>query len=214
MDLPGLLEAKDFNIELESGLLLEAPFYRSPHFNERPQRDDINLLVIHDTEIVAPDHLPYEQSLVHYLFTYQYELIKKHYLNEYHSLFPDGNICDVSAHIVIRRNGEIFQYVPFHERAWHAGVSEFMGRESCNDYSIGIELEGIANRSDLLYTDQQYEVLAQLTEVIMQTYPGITMDRIVGHEDIAMPRHRKSDPGLTFDWPRYFALVEYYQRLR
>ena len=199
-----------FAVDLETGLLLAVPYYRSPHFNERPNADDINLLVIHDTEIVAPEHIPYEQSFVHYLFTYQYDLIKKNYFNECYALFPDGVINDVSAHLVIRRNGEVFQYVPFSQRAWHAGISEFMGRESCNDYSIGIELEGMANRSDMLYTDQQYETLAKLTVTLMQAYPAITPERIVGHEDIARPVYRKSDPGLTFDWPRYFALVEYY----
>lgn len=203
-------ELTPLEVDETSGLLLGVPFYPSPHFNERPNPHDISLLVIHDTEIVAPDHLPYDQSLVHYLFTYQYDKIKKQYSSEYHRLFPDGKISDVSAHIVIRRNGEIFQYVPFAKRAWHAGVSEFMGQESCNDYSIGIELEGMANRDDLLYTQEQYEALAELSSVLMKAYPAISLDRIVGHEDIARPLHRKSDPGLTFDWPRYFGLIECY----
>ena len=211
MNLKELLESDEgYLIDSDSGLLSGVPFYRSPHFNERPNSKDISLLVIHDTEIVAPDHLPYEQSLVHYLFTYQYKLIKKKYPDDYRELFPDGVIADVSAHLVIRRNGDIFQYVPFNQRAWHSGVSEFMGRESCNDYSIGIELEGIANRSDLLYTHQQYENLAKITVALMKSYPGIMPENIVGHEDIARPLHRKSDPGLTFDWPRYFSLIEYY----
>ena len=85
-----------------------------------------------------------------------------------------------------------------------------MGRESCNDYSIGIELEGMANCDDMLYTDAQYETLAKITVRLMQSYPGISMDRIIGHEDVARPLHRKTDPGLTFDWPRYFTLVNYY----
>ncbi len=203
-------DEEDFSVDIDSGLLLNVPFYRSPHFNERPSSKDINLLVIHDTEIVASDNLPYEQSLVHYLFTYQYDLIKKKYLNECNSLFPDGVIKDVSAHLVIRRSGEVLQYVPFDKRAWHAGISEFMGRENCNDYSIGIELEGMANRDDLLYTEAQYEVLAQVTVAVMQAYPDIRPERIIGHEDIARPLHRKTDPGLTFDWPRYFSLIEYH----
>lgn len=203
-------ESNPLEVDETNGLLLGVSFYPSPHFNERPNPHDISLLVIHDTEIVAPDHLPYDQSLVHYLFTYQYDKIKKQYSDECRRLFPDGKISDVSAHVVIRRSGEIVQYVPFIKRAWHAGVSEFMGQESCNDYSIGIELEGMANRDDLLYTQEQYEALAELSSVLMKTYPAISLDRIVGHEDIARPLHRKSDPGLTFDWSRYFGLIECY----
>lgn len=199
---------KKFSIDIHSGLLLGAAFYPSPHFNERPAANDISLLVIHDTEIVAPEELSYEHSLVHYLFTYQYEKIIAEYPAEYHSLFPTGKINDVSAHLVIRRNGEVFQYVPFHQRAWHAGVSEFEGRESCNDFSIGIELEGLANQADFPYTDAQYQVLAQITAVILEAYPKITLERIVGHQDIARPHHRKSDPGLSFDWPLYFELIK------
>lgn len=197
-----------YQIDAATGLLLEIPYYSSPHCNERPKPDDISLLVIHDTEIVAADDLPYAQSMVHYLFTYQYDRLREEYPGEYQQLFPTGVIGDVSAHLVLRRNGECLQYVPFAQRAWHAGVSEFEGRESCNDFSIGIELEGYANRPDFLFTDIQYENLAKLSCALMKTYPKITKDRIVGHDVIARPVFRKTDPGLTFDWQRYFDLIE------
>ena len=103
----------------------------------------------------------------------------------------------VSAHILIQRTGEILQFVPFHERAWHAGISSYIGRDNCNDYSIGIELEGT---DDSEYTNQQYNSLMQITKALLQTYPNLSKDRIVGHSDIA-PK-RKTDPGSSFKWAR------------
>ena len=104
----------------------------------------------------------------------------------------------VSAHCLIRRDGEVVQFVPFSARAWHAGASSFAGREKCNDYSIGIELEG----SDFVaYTDEQYAALTELTKQIQTAYPLITLPRITGHQYIAPLR--KTDPGLVFDWVRF-----------
>ena len=104
----------------------------------------------------------------------------------------------VSAHIFIRRTGHIVQFVPFNLRAWHAGESNLRGRENCNDFSIGIELEGMENSS---FESAQYESLVVLTRLLMNTYPAITLDRIVGHSDIAPGR--KTDPGPYFDWHRF-----------
>ena len=101
----------------------------------------------------------------------------------------------VSAHCLVRRNGDIIQFVPFDCRAWHAGVSQFAGRDKCNDYSIGIELEGT---DTLPYTQAQYDVLTELTRVLIDRYPDINPLRITGHEFIAPGR--KTDPGLAFDW--------------
>ena len=101
----------------------------------------------------------------------------------------------VSAHLLIDRNGKITQFVPFSQRAWHAGTSFFDGRPRCNDFSIGIELEGT---DDLPYEKIQYEKLAQVIKILRQTYPAITRDRIVGHSHIAPDR--KTDPGPCFDW--------------
>ena len=104
---------------------------------------------------------------------------------------------------LIRRNGEVVQYVPFDRRAWHAGVSCFAGREACNDFSIGIELEGC---DDEPYEPVQYRRLAELARLLMAAYPAITRERIVGHSDIAPGR--KTDPGHIFDWNRLYTLLD------
>jgi AmpD protein len=111
-----------------------------------------------------------------------------------------AEICQmkVSSHLLIDRLGNITQFAPFAARAWHAGVSQFNSRESCNDFSIGIEMEGADN---IAYTDRQYEVLASVTKAVCAEYPLITADRIVGHSHIAPGR--KTDPGEAFDWGRY-----------
>ena len=107
----------------------------------------------------------------------------------------------VSSHCLIRRDGEIVQYVPFHQRAWHAGDSCFDGRKDCNDFSIGLELEGT---DDIPYTLIQYAILADLLALLKKTYPEITDNRIVGHSTIAPTR--KTDPGSIFDWHLLAAL--------
>lgn len=99
---------------------------------------------------------------------------------------------------MIDRKGEITQYVSFDDRAWHAGLSCFQGREKCNDFAIGIELEGSNNQP---FTEQQYATLQKLTQSLMQRYPQISKDRIVGHSDISPGR--KIDPGQYFDWKKY-----------
>jgi len=101
----------------------------------------------------------------------------------------------VSAHCLVRRGGEIVQYVSFNNMAWHAGVSAFQGRVACNDFSIGIELEGT---DEIPYTQAQYKALAKLIKLLQNAYPLITKERIVGHSDIAPGR--KTDPGPAFDW--------------
>jgi AmpD protein len=103
----------------------------------------------------------------------------------------------VSSHLVIRRTGAVTQYVRFTERAWHAGKSSFDGREACNDFSVGIELEGT---DTLAYEDAQYRALAQAVAALCAAYPGLSPERVVGHSDIAPGR--KTDPGPAFDWPR------------
>jgi AmpD protein len=99
---------------------------------------------------------------------------------------------------LIRRNGQLVQFVPLHRRAWHAGLSYCEGRSRINDFSIGVELEGA---DDLPFEEAQYQSLTKLTHVLRHAYPAITPDRIYGHCDIAPGR--KTDPGLTFDWKRY-----------
>ena len=101
----------------------------------------------------------------------------------------------MSAHLLIRRNGEITQYVPFHRRAWHAGESVYAGRPRCNDFSVGIELEGTDHLS---YDDRQYSRLAAAITALRAAYPTIPPDRLAGHSEIAPGR--KTDPGPAFDW--------------
>ena len=110
---------------------------------------------------------------------------------------------EVSAHLLIQRTGELLQFVNFGERAWHAGQSCYQGRDNCNDFSIGIELEG---SDDEPYTAAQYAALVAVTALLMQHYPAIGAHRIVGHSDIAPGR--KTDPGPAFDWARYRRLLQ------
>ena len=116
--------------------------------------------------------------------------------------FRDLAGLKVSSHLLIRRCGALIQFVPFSLRAWHAGKSCFEQRQRCNDFSIGIELEGTDSDQ---FTEQQYRVLAQATNAIRERYPLITVERIVGHEHIAPLR--KTDPGVGFDWTRYRAML-------
>ena len=110
----------------------------------------------------------------------------------------------MSAHVLVRRDGELVQYVPFQRRAWHAGASSWHGREHCNDFSIGIELEGTDTRA---YEHAQYAALARLVATLCRAYPTLSPDRMVGHSDIAPGR--KSDPGIAFDWPLLRARTRY-----
>lgn len=112
-----------------------------------------------------------------------------------HPYFAEISSMRVSSHLLIKRNGDIIQFVPFHKRAWHAGESSFAGRVRCNDFSIGIELEGT---DDLPFEEMQYQQLADVIRAIRAAYPQIVNDRIVGHSDIAPSR--KTDPGPAFDW--------------
>ena len=112
-----------------------------------------------------------------------------------HPYFAEIAGLRVSSHFLIRRDGAITQYVPVTMRAWHAGESCYNGRSACNDFSIGIELEG---DDDVPYEDAQYQQLLELIEVLMRAYPAIPADGVVGHVDIAPGR--KTDPGLAFDW--------------
>ena len=117
--------------------------------------------------------------------------------------FEEIKDLKVSAHLLIKRDGAMIQFVPFNERAWHAGESEFEGQSNCNDFSIGIELEGA---DDVPYTQQQYQTLAQVAECLLNHYPQITKNRIVGHDQIAPGR--KTDPGESFDWSHFKQLIK------
>jgi len=174
------------------GLYKEAEQKFSPYFNQRPEGVQISLLVIHC--ISLPEGI-YGGEQIEQLFSGSLDC------NE-HESFADLKGLEVSAHCVIRRDGHVEQYVPFIKRAWHAGVSSFNGVDACNDYSVGIELEGTDNSE---YTIEQYNMLAKLTDYLIYHYPQLTKQRIVAHSDIAP--ERKTDPGEFFDWQHYFSLL-------
>ena len=161
-------------------------------FDERPQQMDVDLLVIHNISLPAGQ---FGTEHVDALFIGEIDCSA-------HPSFTDLKGLKVSAHCFIQRNGAVLQYVPFDKRAWHAGVSEFKGRSRCNDFSIGIELEGTDTQP---YTDEQYSSLVICTQYIMQLYPNITPDNIVGHCDIAPGR--KTDPGEAFAWQKFLTLL-------
>lgn len=174
-------------MRLEQGWIAEARKVLSPHFNERPDNEAPSLLVIHNISLPPGE---FGGPWIDRLFTGTLP-------PDAHPYFADICQLRVAAHCLIRRDGEIVQYVPFDKRAWHAGASCFQKRENCNDFSIGIELEG----TDVLpYTDAQYQQLSALTQLLLTHYP-LTPERITGHSDIAP--QRKTDPGPAFDWNRY-----------
>jgi AmpD protein len=120
-----------------------------------------------------------------------------------HPYFGEIRGMQVSAHLLIRRDGELVQFVPFTERAWHAGESSFRGRACCNDFSVGIELEG---EDEIPYDDRQYAVLPAVLGAVTAAYPQITAREIAGHCDVSPGR--KSDPGPAFDWSRLYDALE------
>jgi AmpD protein len=159
----------------------------SPFCDERPAADDISLLVIHGISLPPGEFGgPWIERL--FLGTLPADR---------HPYFSGIAGLKVSSHLLIRRNGEAVQFVPFHLRAWHAGVSCFRGRERCNDYSIGIELEGT---DALPYAEAQYQRLGEIVPALREAYPAVTPERVVGHCHIAPGR--KTDPGPAFDWSR------------
>ncbi len=179
---------KKMLIDKNSGQLTLAYQQPSPNYNERPDPTDIELLVIHNISLPPGQ---YGDKNIQDFFCNRLDYSKHPYFLEIKDL------C-VAPHLLIKRDGEIVQFVPFHKRAWHAGRSIFEGRIECNDYSIGIELEG---DDETPYTDMQYAALVEVTQCIMHSYPTINKQRIVGHQHIAP--NRKTDPGSAFDWQRY-----------
>ena len=176
-----------FSIDHPSGRLVGADWIASPNCNERPS-DEISLLVIHNISLPPGE--------------FNTRAVERFFCNELdgseHPYYQEIEGLEVSAHLLIERTGRVVQFVPFNQRAWHAGQSSFDGREQCNDFSIGIELEGT---DDQPFTDDQYDRLVKITEQLLTSYPLITPHRITGHSDIAPGR--KTDPGPFFDWDRY-----------
>ena len=180
-------------IDAATGLLAGVRQVLSPHCDARPAGVKPDLLVVHGISLPPGE---FGGPWIDRLFTGTLPA-------DAHPYFRTISGPRVSAHALIRRDGEIVQYVPFGERAWHAGVSQYRGRAQCNDFSIGIELEGT---EDTLYTDAQYTQLAALAAALLSAYPTLSHEHIVGHADVAPGR--KSDPWATFDWPRLRALLK------
>lgn len=173
------------DIDLSGELLSMARYLPSPHCDERPDNMPIDMLVIHGISLPPGQ---FGSGCVEKFFQGELDF-------NAHPYFATIATLRVSSHLFISRSGEVIQFVPFTKRAWHAGQSYFQGRERCNDFSIGIELEGT---DEVPYEKIQYEKLAQVIKVVTQMYPLITRERIVGHSDIAPGR--KTDPGPFFDW--------------
>ena len=160
----------------------------SPNSDARPPDMAIEVLIIHSISLPPGE---FGGDDIERLFCNRLDAAR-------HPFFREIDGLRVSAHLLVRRSGELIQFVPFHARAWHAGVSCCEGRTRVNDFSIGIELEGA---DDVPFEDVQYAVLAAVTRSLLDVYRGITPDRIYGHADIAP--ERKTDPGPSFDWTRY-----------
>ena len=170
------------------GFLVGGEYIPSPNCDDRPDAA-IELLVIHNISLPPGE---FGGDGVLQLFTNTLDA-------NAHPYYRDIADLKVSAHFFVRRDGRIIQFVPCLKRAWHAGESCWQGRSRCNDFSIGIELEG---RDDALFTDAQYDALCHLTIALRATYP---ICGIAGHSDIAP--QRKTDPGCCFEWARYLAAL-------
>lgn len=160
----------------------------SPFFNARPN-GEISLVVIHNISLPPGE---FGGPYIDQLFTGKLDA-------QAHPYFAKIAGIEVSAHVLIRRDGEYVQYVAFDQRAWHAGKSTYKGRDNCNDFAIGIELEGC---DDQPFSDKQYDALNELLSALAQHYPGINGE-LIGHSDIAPGR--KTDPGPCFNWSRVAA---------
>lgn len=182
----------DMSVDLCSGLMPSARRVCSPNADERPAGILPELIVVHGISL-PPDE--YGGPWIDQLFTNTLQATM-------HPYFASVAALKVSSHLLIRRDGELVQYVPFHLRAWHAGASAYRGREKCNDFSVGIELEG---SDDCAYEPAQYRALSAAIRSLCRAYPSLSPERIAGHSEIAPGR--KTDPGPAFDWPRLHALL-------
>jgi AmpD protein len=180
------------SVDPGKGLLLSARQVPSPNCDDRPAGTVADLIVVHGISLPPGE---YGGPWIDMLFTNQLP-------PDRHPYFAAVAELRVSSHLLIRRDGERVQYVPFHRRAWHAGASTYQGRERCNDFSIGIELEG---SDDEAYEPEQYRALSEVIAQLCAVYPALSRERVTGHSDIAPGR--KKDPGLFFDWPRLRAML-------
>jgi len=180
--------AADLPVDVTTGWLRTARRVVSPNCDARPAGVATDLIVIHGISLPPGK---FGGPWIERLFTNRLP-------PDRHPFFRRIETLKVSSHLVIRRGGTILQFVPFSRRAWHAGRSSYRGRKHCNDFSIGIELEGTDRRA---YTDAQYRALARAVRALLGAYPTLSAERIAGHCDVAPGR--KSDPGPAFDWKRF-----------
>jgi len=181
-------------VDAGTGLLTGVRHVPSPNCDDRPPGMLPDLIVVHGISLPPGE---YGGPWIDRLFTNSLP-------HEAHPYFETVAGLRVSSHLLIRRDGAVVQYVPLHRRAWHAGASSWQGRERCNDFSIGIEVEGSDHET---YDSTQYAMLARVITLLCRSYPTLSLDRVVGHSDIAPGR--KTDPGPAFDWPRLRALARF-----
>jgi AmpD protein len=179
-------------IDPKTHLLSDAEYIASPNCDDRPGDSSIELIVVHSISLPPGE---YGGDWIPQLFCNTLPAEAHPYFKEIHTL-------EVSAHVLIRRDGRLIQFVPFDKRAWHAGASCWRGRERCNDFSIGIELEGTDTD---VFEAVQYERLAELVNALRSCYPTLKVDAISGHSDIAP--ERKTDPGAGFSWDTLNRLI-------
>ena len=175
-------------MDIENHIFKDLKFLKSPNFNERPDDKEISLVIIHSISLPPK--------------CYGNNYVEDFFLNKLciddHSYFKEIQNLKVSSHLYIKRDGELIQFVPFDKRAWHAGKSTYKGIDDCNNFSIGIELEG---SDDDCYSDEQYKMLTMAVQKIIDHYPLIDKHSIAGHSDVSPLR--KNDPGKKFDWERF-----------
>ncbi len=179
-------------VDIASGLLLGATQIVSPNHDARPPGVEADLIVVHGISLPPGE---FGGPWIDRLFTNTLPV-------DAHPYFAEVAALTVSSHAVIKRTGAVTQYVKFTARAWHAGKSAYQGRTACNDFSVGIELEGTDTDP---YEPVQYQALAELIAALCAAYPRLSADRIAGHSEIAPGR--KTDPGPAFDWPHARRLI-------
>ncbi len=181
------LAATPLKVETATGLLAGVRQVLSPHCDARPPKTLPELIIVHGISLPPNE---FGGPWIDRLFTGTLDW-------DAHPYFRQIEGLRASAHVLIRRDGQLTQYVPFGERAWHAGLSQYRTRSGCNDFSIGVELEGADGTP---YTDAQYGHLVELIAALIAAYPSLAAQHIVGHCDVAPGR--KEDPWPSFDWPR------------
>ena len=180
------------SFQVIDGQLIGARQVPSPNYNQRPEHTEIQLVVVHNISLPPSQ---FGGAYIEQFFQNRLDWSK-------HPYFQSIEGMQVSTHLLILRTGEVLQFVNFNDRAWHAGRSSYLAKKECNDYSIGIELEG---SDDQPFEDVQYSVLAEVIATLQATYPKI-LQHLAGHSDIAPGR--KTDPGPYFDWPKTRALIQ------